>query len=130
MVEAAGGPVAGGDAGEAGEDAGSEPGGWWRGTLVELVEMPLVTYDEIVANSKLTDIIHSIELDYRLHFAHHLWSHRQKYWWLTQIIIPIARLPQELLHQILFIIIDEANASPLVSDEGIPMFAYSHQDQG
>jgi len=44
-----------------------------------------------------------------------LWpQHRQDYWWLIQIITPIARLPSELLHQIFFIVIDDANNPPLV----------------
>ena len=82
--------------------------------LSELVGAPLVTYDEILANSDLMDIIYYIKPDYCLHFAHHLWPHRQKYWWLIQIIVPITRLPQELLHQILLNIIDNASNSPLV----------------
>ena len=35
-------------------------------------------------------------------------------WWLIQIITPITRLPSELLQQILLIITDKANGSPLV----------------
>ena len=43
-----------------------------------------------------------------------LWPRRrQDYWWLIQIITPIARLPPELLHQILLIVIDNDNDSPL-----------------
>jgi hypothetical protein len=38
----------------------------------------------------------------------------QDYWSLIQIIIPISRLPLELLQQILLIIIDNTNDSPLV----------------
>ena len=86
----------------------------WAQALAGLVEAPLVTYDKIVANSKLMDIIYSIEPDHRLHFAYHLWPHRQNYWWLIQILAPITRLPQELLHQIFLIIIDEAGDSPFV----------------
>ena len=41
-------------------------------------------------------------------------QHQQDYWWLFQIITPITRLPPELLQQILLIIIDNANDSPLV----------------
>ena len=85
----------------------------WAQALGELVGAPLVTYDEIVANSTLMDIIYSIEPDHRLHLAHHLWEQRQKYWWLIQIIAPITRLPLELLQQVLLIIIDEASDSPL-----------------
>ena len=39
---------------------------------------------------------------------------RQDYWWLIPIITPIARLPPELLHQILLIIINNTSDSPLV----------------
>jgi hypothetical protein len=38
----------------------------------------------------------------------------EEYWWLIQIITPITRLPPELLQQILLIVIDNANESPLV----------------
>ena len=88
----------------------------WAQGLSELVEALLVTitYGEVLADSKLKNIIYCIELDHRLRFAHDLWSHRQKYWWLIQIIVPITRLPQELLHQIFLIIIDDASDSPLV----------------
>jgi hypothetical protein len=53
--------------------------------------------------------------DHRHTLARHLWHRtRQEYWWLIQIIVPITRLPPELLQQILLIIIDEASDSPLV----------------
>ena len=39
---------------------------------------------------------------------------RQDYWWLIPIISPITRLPPELLEEILLIVIDNANDSPLV----------------
>jgi hypothetical protein len=42
------------------------------------------------------------------------WNCRQDYWWLIQIITPLTRLPPELLRQILLIVIDNANGSPLV----------------
>jgi len=43
------------------------------------------------------------------------WPRRQQgYWWLIQVITPIARLPPELLQQIFLIIIDNDNDSPLV----------------
>jgi len=42
------------------------------------------------------------------------WPRRQQgYWWLIQVITPIARLPPELLQQIFLIIIDNDNDSPL-----------------
>ena len=73
-------------------------------------------YADVLADSKLKDIIYSIEPDHRHTLAHHLYSHSpitQKYWWLIQIITPITRLPPELLQQILLLIIDEASDSPL-----------------
>jgi hypothetical protein len=80
------------------------------------------TYAEVLADSKLKGIISSIEdTKYRHRLACHLYrrSHRrphtlQEYWWFIQIVTPITRLPPELLHQILFITIDEASDSPLV----------------
>jgi hypothetical protein len=47
--------------------------------------------------------------------VHDSWPRgRQDYWWLTQIITPITRLPLELLQQIFLIIIDNDNDSPSV----------------
>jgi len=74
------------------------------------------TYADVLADSKLKDIIYSIEPDHRHTLACHLHrrSHTaQKYWWLIQIITPITRLPPELLQQILLFIVDEASDSPL-----------------
>jgi len=73
------------------------------------------TYADVLADSKLKDIIYSIEPDHRHTLARHLYRSRttQKYWWLIQIITPITRLPPELLQQILLFIIDEASGSPL-----------------
>ena len=72
-----------------------------------------VPYGEVLADLELMDIIRPIKPFIR----HYLtpWN-LSKHWWLVQIIAPIARLPQELLHQILLIIIDDINAnhSPLV----------------
>jgi len=43
------------------------------------------------------------------------WPRREQgYWWLIQVITPVARLPPELLQQIFLIIIDNDNDSPLV----------------
>jgi len=51
----------------------------------------------------------------KMKVEHDLWPrHRQDYWWLIQIITPIARLPPELLQQIFHILIDNDNDSPLV----------------
>jgi len=74
------------------------------------------TYADVLADSKLKDIIYSIEPDHRHALASHLYydSHTiQKYWWLIQIITPVTRLPPELLQQVLLFIIDEASDSPL-----------------
>jgi hypothetical protein len=74
-------------------------------------------YDEVLADSKLVDIIDSIKPDQRRSLAHQLLLPQitsQEHWWFIQIIIPITRLPTELLHQILLIIIDDASHSPLV----------------
>jgi len=75
------------------------------------------TYDEVLANSKLRHIIYSIDPDLRRGLAHDLWrsSHTsQGHWWFIQIIVPITRLPLELLQQIFLIIIDEPSHSPLM----------------
>jgi hypothetical protein len=75
------------------------------------------TYREVLADSKLRDIIYSIKPDHRHRLAHHLCSRShtiRQYWWLIRIITPITRLPPELLQQILLIIIDNASHSPLV----------------
>ena len=74
-------------------------------------------YNEVLADSKLVDIIGSIEPNdcQRLVRTISLRSYTlQEYWWFIQIITPITRLPPELLHQILLIIIDEVSDSPLV----------------
>ena len=75
--------------------------------------MEQVTYGEVLADSELMDIIYSIGPQVRHRLAHDLW-HRSRHWWLIQIIVPITRLPQELLHQILLITIDNASDSHLV----------------
>ena len=72
-----------------------------------------VTASEILADSALMDIIYSIKPEHRHGLACDLWRHSQ-YWWLIPIIVPITRLPMELLHKILLIIIDNASHSPLV----------------
>ena len=74
-------------------------------------------YDEVLADSKLVDIIYSIKPYHRQRLVREL-SHRsytlQKFRWFIQIVTPITRLPLELLHQILLIIIDDTSHSPLV----------------
>ena len=68
---------------------------------------------EVLADSKLMDIIYSINPEHHHRFARHLWDH-SKHWWLVQIIAPITRLPQELLQQIFLIIVDNASHSRFV----------------
>jgi hypothetical protein len=87
-----------------------------------------ITYEEILADSKLKDIIDSIKPDHRHELARNLslWRHSQDFWWLIQIVTPIARLPSELLQQILLVVIDDAsndNASNLPS---VLMFVCKH----
>ena len=76
-----------------------------------------IRYDEVLADFKLMDIIYSIKPYHRRRLAREL-SHSaytlQKFRWLIQIVTPITRLPLELLHQILLIIIDNTSHSPLV----------------
>jgi hypothetical protein len=87
---------------------GALPGA--RGQVLEPEPMSkMLIHDEVLADSKLQDIIYSIK-------PGDLWRHphiRHQYWWLIQIIAPIIRLPPELLQQI-FLPIIEANNSPLV----------------
>ena len=78
------------------------------------MEAHMVTYGEVLADSRLMDIIYSIQPEYRHGLARDLWRESEHYWWLIQIIVPITRLPQELLQQIVLIIIDNASHSPLV----------------
>ena len=73
----------------------------------------MVTYGEISADSELMGIIYSIEFYLRRGFARDLWRHSE-HWWFIQLIAPITRLPQEMLHQILLIAIDNASDSHLV----------------
>jgi hypothetical protein len=76
-----------------------------------------ITSDEILADSDLRGIIYSIESKHRDGIARRLrcGSHTLKgHWWFTQILMPINRLPTELLHRILLITVDEASNSPLV----------------
>ena len=74
------------------------------------VKAHMVTYSEVLADSKLMDIIYSITLHHRRDLTLALWRHPQ-HWWLVQIIVPITRLPLEVLQQIFLIIIDNINSS-------------------
>jgi hypothetical protein len=82
--------------------------GWWM-----VAQGHKFTYGEMLADSRLKDIIYSINPDHRHRLARSLWR-SQECWWLIQIIAPITRLPPELLHQIFLVIIDETSHSPLV----------------
>jgi len=88
-----------------------------RGRLAEVRKSTcLVTYSEVLADSKLKEIIYSIDPDNRRRLAHDLWSSShtlQEDWWFIQIIVPITRLPPELLQQIFLILINEPSHSPL-----------------
>ena len=72
----------------------------------------MVTFGDVLADSTVMDIIYSIEPEYHHRLVRDLW-HQPEHWWLIQIIAPITRLPQELLHRILLIIIDNPTHSPL-----------------
>jgi len=94
----------------------AQPRMWGQPEALEPIAYT-TTYDEVLADSKLKDIIYSIDPDDRRWLAHRLWrsSHTlQEYWWLIQIVVPITRLPPKLLQQILLIITDEASDTPLV----------------
>ena len=71
------------------------------------------TYSEVLADSGLMDVIYSIKPEYRHRLSCDLWRHSQHRWFI-QIFVPITRLPEELLHHILLIIIDNDSHSPLV----------------
>jgi hypothetical protein len=84
-----------------------------------------IRYGEVSADPKLQSIIDSIGPVHRHALVRHLWrSFRDRcwncrnwwliYWWLSQIVTPITRLPTELLQQIFLIIIDEVSGPPLV----------------
>ena len=75
-------------------------------------EAHMVTYDEVLADLKLRDIIYSIKPN-RHRLARHLWYHPE-HWWFIQTIVPITCLPLELLREILLIIIDNVSDSPFV----------------
>ena len=71
-----------------------------------------LTYGEVLADSELMDIIHSIKPENRHYFARNARQlSKLKHWWFIQIIAPITRLPQELLQQILLVIIDNDSDS-------------------
>jgi len=65
-----------------------------------------VTYGEVHADPTLMEIIYSLKGVNGLRL-------NPQNWWLIQLITPITRLPPELLQQILLIVIDKANHSPL-----------------
>ena len=77
------------------------------------VKVTMITYNKVLADSELMDIIYSLKPNERHGLARDLWRHSE-YWWLIQVLTPITRLPQELLHQIFLIIIDNASHSLFV----------------
>jgi hypothetical protein len=85
-----------------------------------------ITYEEILADSKLKDIIYSIKPDNRHKHAHRLWRRSQDFWWLIQIITPITRLPSELLQQILLVVIDNASDDDASNLPSVLMFVCKH----
>jgi len=56
------------------------------------------TYHEVMADSKIKDIIDSMDPYHNLHrwLARNLWRHSE-HWWFIQVITPVTRLPPELL---------------------------------
>ena len=73
-------------------------------------------YSQMLADSKLKDIIYCIEPEHRHGIARELSQDPfalQEVWWLIQIITPINRLPPELFRRILLILIDNSSHSPL-----------------
>ena len=91
-----------------------------RARARELAEVPMVvaevhmvTYGEVLTDSKLMAIIYSIKPERRHRLTCYLWCHSE-YWWLIHILTPITCLPQELLHQIFLILINNVSDSPLV----------------
>jgi len=70
------------------------------------------TYHEVFADLRIKDIIDSIDSPHRRWLARNLWRHSE-HWWLIQIIVPVTRLPLELLQSILSTIIDDASGPPL-----------------
>ena len=76
-------------------------------------EARIVTYGEVLADLKLRDIIYSIKPKHYHRLARDLWHHSE-HWWFIQIIVPITRLPLELLQEILLIIIDNVSDSHFV----------------
>jgi len=71
------------------------------------------TYDEVLADLKIKDILDSIIPEYSHELSHHLWRHSEHFW-LIQIIAPVTRLPPELLYSILNTIIDDDASGPPV----------------
>ena len=83
------------------------------GLVAGFEDVHSVTYGEVLADSRLMDIIKSITPKTRHDLARIAWR-ESKRWWFIQIIAPITRLPQELLQQVLLILIDNASHSPSV----------------
>jgi len=92
--------------------------GWWIQFLPPEPMLPhpshRLTYDEVLADLKIKDILDSIIPQYRHELTHNLWRHSEHFW-LIQIITPVTRLPPELLQQIFSTIInDDTSGPPLI----------------
>jgi len=92
---------------------------WWIQFLLPVPTLPhssyRLTYDEVLADLKIRDILDSIMPECRHELTHHL-SQYSEHFWLIQIISPVTRLPLELLQQIFSAIIndDDASGPPLM----------------
>jgi len=73
------------------------------------------TYQEVLADSKIKDIIDSIDPVHRHRLARDargLWRHPE-HWWLIQIITPVTCLPPGLLQSNFPVIINDTSGPPL-----------------
>jgi len=70
------------------------------------------TYPEVLADLEIKHIIDSFDPDYRNRLARHPGRHSEHHS-LLPIIVPITRLPLEVLQSILSTIIDDASGPPL-----------------
>jgi len=90
---------------------------WWIEFLQHSPTLPqpshAPTFAEVLADSKIKDILDSITPQYRHELTHHLWQHSE-HSWLIQIFTPITRLPLELFQQIFSTIINDASGPPLM----------------
>jgi len=85
------------------------------GPMCEAIVRPRYApaYQEVLADLMIKDIIDSIDPNDRRSLARDLWR-SSEHWWLIQIIVPVTRLPPELLQSILSMIINDTQNSPLM----------------